>query len=942
MVEPTLTSVFLRKYRVESVLDESAFPKVYLGRYLPKQLECAIRIFQKQTYYNDDRLFNDLIRRTRLERLLAARLGEHPNILQVYDADYSNDVAILAMEFVALGSLQRFINVTRMDKRFIALPAFGKVALCVASGLKALHQLDVVHRNIKPSNIFLYNNGIAKLGDWGYAQIADEPANNPIAGRGLLHPGTPAYKSPEQEISHEFLSPASDVYSLGLVLFELLTLRHYRTQQPGMDVKQLREDVPDEINQLVASMLIRNPRERTITLDAVISQLEALGYTTTPIAPPEPTQADAVEPEQEETEPQPESSDWLPEVSELEDVPAAIEGTDDTPEYDEDEVLPEETFTAQPEAMAEEEIPSPDPETPKTEMDASPKEDTSPVIVAPSAVVITSADESEPNSAGSEEPPATEIIDETPTEAAANVDDVLLQADDDTQPEDAPVVAESVDEKPEEMPDFAATADDVTEQPSAGVEAKQKNDMPLFFELGDDVTLEDDSVEAVLADAAPDAEEPVATAQLDEPAKTYLTDDEDVPAKDLGDEDAPDSVAGFMEALMGDNEAVVETTPPDTAEAFFAAGKRYAEKDDLDNAIKNFTSALQMKTTDPDYHFQRGRAYRDKQDYDLAIYDIVHAIQLAPQNSEYFNELAGCYTAKGDFDQAISVYNRIIQVEPENAQFYRQRGIAYHYKRDFDNCIKDKTRAIELEPQNDEHYFSRGVSYNWQRKFDLALEDFNQAIQLNPKKADYYRERGAVYYITQDYDRAIKELDQAIQLEPNRAEFYLERGTNFFRKKNYQSAINNYTNAINLAPARADGYYSRGLAYFEAKQYEPALKDFNKSVELAPDRVEFYYSRGLTSLWMGNYKPALADFSQAIEMKPDNPEYHRQLGVVYHNLGNFEQAIEEKSKAIKLNPKNPYYYYSRYDSYRKLPDYDKAQHDLEKAKALGYKEPNTK
>src|SRR5207248_3148282 len=113
----------------------------------------------------------------------------------------------------------------RLRKGRLPLAQSLKWALDIAHGLQACHDAGIVHRDVKPSNVFFAANGRAQLGDFSIAQID----NLSMRTRSQVgHPGTPLYMSPEQERTTGYLRPSSDQYSLGAVLFEMITGEIYK------------------------------------------------------------------------------------------------------------------------------------------------------------------------------------------------------------------------------------------------------------------------------------------------------------------------------------------------------------------------------------------------------------------------------------------------------------------------------------------------------------------------------------------------------------------------------------------------------------------------------------------------------------------------------------------------------------------------------------------
>jgi serine/threonine protein kinase len=141
------------------------------------------------------------------------------------------------------------------------------IDLCRA--IEAIYRRDIVHRDIKPSNILLTREGTAKLTDFGVAQVGHETRRTQEA---VGHPGTPAYKSPEQSTSTGYIDQRSDIYALGLVLYEMLTGRLYvRNRIPP---RAYNPDVPHALNAVVMKALQEAPIARYQTAEALRQDLE--------------------------------------------------------------------------------------------------------------------------------------------------------------------------------------------------------------------------------------------------------------------------------------------------------------------------------------------------------------------------------------------------------------------------------------------------------------------------------------------------------------------------------------------------------------------------------------------------------------------------------------------------------------------------------------------
>ena len=182
------------------------------------------------------------------------------------------------------------------------------------------------------------------------------------------------------------------------------------------------------------------------------------------------------------------------------------------------------------------------------------------------------------------------------------------------------------------------------------------------------------------------------------------------------------------------------------------------DKGDFDRAIKDFTTAIELKPDFAGAYNSRGIAYSRKGDFDRAIKDFTTAIELKPDFAGAYNNRGIAYVKKRDFDKAIQNYDKAIELKPRLAEAYCGRGVAYGEKRDFDKAIQDLTTAIELKPDDAEAYCGRGVAYGEKRDFDKAIQDLTTAIELKPDDADAYCNRGEAWMHMSEWDKAKEDL----------------------------------------------------------------------------------------------------------------------------------------------------------------------------------------
>ena len=216
--------------------------------------------------------FNDEIR-------LARRIA-HPNVCRMFDLGEEGGAPYMSMEYVAGEDLE---SVIRMTKGLSPGQTAG-IGKQVAAGLAEAHRLHVIHRDLKPQNIMIDRDGTARIMDFGIARM--QRVRTSRTGHGTMI-GTPDYMSPEQAEGTE-VDPRTDLYSLGVVLFEMATGRLpfeasnpvamavKQKSEPPPDPRALNPRVPEDLGRLILRLLEKNPANRPQTAAEVRDELERI------------------------------------------------------------------------------------------------------------------------------------------------------------------------------------------------------------------------------------------------------------------------------------------------------------------------------------------------------------------------------------------------------------------------------------------------------------------------------------------------------------------------------------------------------------------------------------------------------------------------------------------------------------------------------------------
>lgn len=277
LTEGAVEKPMLGRYQVEKELGKGAMGVVYLGKDPKIGRVVAIKTLALSNEFEGDELV-DARERFFREAETAGRL-QHQHIVTIFDAGEEHDLAYIAMEFLKGKDLSEFTKVGHL----LAVPQVLSVVARVAQALAYAHTQNVVHRDIKPANImYELATDTVKVTDFGIARITDSSKTK----TGLVL-GTPSFMSPEQ-LAAKRVDGRSDLYSLGVMLFQLLTgtlpfrgesmteLMYKIANEEAPDLRAVRSDLPVNLAAVVQRALVKDPQLRYADGEAFARDLYAV------------------------------------------------------------------------------------------------------------------------------------------------------------------------------------------------------------------------------------------------------------------------------------------------------------------------------------------------------------------------------------------------------------------------------------------------------------------------------------------------------------------------------------------------------------------------------------------------------------------------------------------------------------------------------------------
>jgi len=277
-------------YKIEELLGKGGMGVVYLARDMRLNRPVAIKVLKPELTADPDRL------RRFFQEARSAAAVTHPAIAQVYDVDTIDGTTFIVMEYVAGQTVRRLVTNRELD-----LLGSVEISIQVAEGLGYAHKANIVHRDIKSDNIMVTRDGYAKILDFGIAKLLEdeveeakkETSQDLSRTKTLMQTkagtimGTAAYMSPEQARGQP-VSQASDVFSLGIVIYEMISgelpfkgdspldTMHSIAFDEARPVTVVRKNLPPELNRIITRCLRKNPRSRYPNASVLADDLKRL------------------------------------------------------------------------------------------------------------------------------------------------------------------------------------------------------------------------------------------------------------------------------------------------------------------------------------------------------------------------------------------------------------------------------------------------------------------------------------------------------------------------------------------------------------------------------------------------------------------------------------------------------------------------------------------
>jgi tetratricopeptide (TPR) repeat protein len=347
--------------------------------------------------------------------------------------------------------------------------------------------------------------------------------------------------------------------------------------------------------------------------------------------------------------------------------------------------------------------------------------------------------------------------------------------------------------------------------------------------------------------------------------------------------------------------AVAVSLRPEIPAAHNNLGNILHSKGLLDGAIAEYREAIRLKKDYAVAHYNLSNTLSRKGQLDEAIAECREAIRINMDRPETHVSLGIALRLKGRQDEAIAEYRQAIRLNKHYLEGYCNLGIALHDKGLLDEAIAELRQAIRINKDHQAAHSILGRVLRDRGYRDEAIAEYREVVRINKEDSEAHYNLAQILHDKGQWDAAIAEYREVIRINNDHLQAHNNLGAILSdRKHDYDGAIVEFREAIRIKKDEPMAHDNLGHVLHDKGRLDEAIAEYRQAIRLKKDYPEAYFNLGRALHDKGRLDEAIAEYRQAIRLKKDHAETHHNLGNALRDKGQLDEAIAEYNEAIRL------------------------------------------
>ncbi|MEQ8624559.1 MAG: tetratricopeptide repeat protein [Vicingaceae bacterium] len=358
----------------------------------------------------------------------------------------------------------------------------------------------------------------------------------------------------------------------------------------------------------------------------------------------------------------------------------------------------------------------------------------------------------------------------------------------------------------------------------------------------------------------------------------------------------------FSILLLSSVLAFLSSSFAQSPKKYFKTGEDFVEAENHQDAIIQFTKAIEIKSDYTDAYLERAKSYEKLEKLEDAAEDYNRLVALETKESEFPYNLGRLYFDLEKYQKSVEALSIAIELDKKYLSAIQMRSLALIKLGKYEEALADCNRAIEIEKKDGVNYYNHGVVSDSLEDYETAEADFTKAIQLGLENEATYIALAKVRIKRAKLDEAFEASNKVIELDQESEAGYFVKSKIYFLKKDFPNAINDISKVLAINPKNEEAYYQRGIYYQKLSQHQNAINDFTQGILLNNKNYKFFYKRAHSNESIANYDGAIKDYESLRRLSPYDEEAKRMLEDAKDRL--YELNREDKPPFVDITSPN--------------------------------------